>query len=128
MKTANVKVRVKDVKAGVTLYTAHPVYGIDKAFVVSRPYFDKGVKSLFIRLKVESSFSSTGYYETTKSLRDMGVTHGNSYNGRRTFFKLKHAEAWAKKWATHPSFIQQQADHEEWCTTLRDDMEDSYDY
>lgn len=123
MKTANVKARVKDIKAGVTLYTAHPVYGIDKKIVLGKPYFVASVKSLFVKTKV---LCSGGSYETSHSLCDMGVTPGNSYNGRRTFFKLKHAEAWVEKWSKDLKFIQSQAEHEERCSML-DDYEDYFD-
>lgn len=123
MKTANVKARVKDIKAGVTLYTAHPVYGIDKTVVLGKPYLNSGTKSLFVKTKV---FYSGGSYETENSLHDMGVTPGNSYNGRRTFFKLKHAEAWAEKWSKDLKFIQSQAEHEQWCSMLKD-YEDYFD-
>lgn len=123
MKTANVKVRVKDIKAGITLYTAHPVYGIDKCLVLGKPYIDKGVKSLFVKTRTHSRF---GTYDGTNSLVDMGITPGNSVNGRRTFFKLKHAEAWVAKWSKDLRFIISQAEHEAWCDDwlVLDDMYD----
>lgn len=124
MKTANVKARVKDIKAGITLYTAHPVYGIDKCVVLSKPYVETSVKSLFIRTRVNSRFGS---FNSTNSLVDMGVTPGNSYNGRRTFFKLKHAEAWVAKWSKDLGFIQQQTNHEAWCEETAY-LDEYYDY
>lgn len=109
MKTKNVKVRLKDVKQGVTVYTAHPVYGIDIYRFESKPYWHPSVGSLFVKV-------SNKYGETTKSLRDMGVY--SAYNGRRTFFKLKHAEAWMKKWSKSKSFIADHKRHEEWCASM----------
>lgn len=114
MKTRNVKARVADMKAGVTIYTAHPVYGIVKRLITGRPYMEKGI-GLFVPCFVYRSF---GGYETTSSLCDMGVSPGNSYNGRRTFFKLKQAEAWAKKWATDTGFKIGHARHEDNCEGL----------
>lgn len=118
MKTANVKVRVKDVKAGVTAYRSHPVYGIEKIIFMGKPYQHMGI-GLFVDVMKESRL---GYapYVTKKSLCDAGITPGKGYNGRRTFFKLKHAQEWQRKWATDLGFIRQQADHEEMCQMLDD--------
>lgn len=114
MKTRNVKARVADMKAGVTVYTAHPVYGIDKRVITGRPYMERGI-GLFVPC---ISIYSGGSYKGTSSLCDMGVSPGNSYNGRRTFFKLKQAQAWMKKWATDTGFKQDQARHEQSCENL----------
>lgn len=122
MKTRNVKARVADMKAGVTVYTAHPVYGIDKRVITGRPYMEKGI-GMFVPCVV---YFTDGSYETTSSLCDMGVSPGNSYNGRRTFFKLKQAQAWMKKWATDTGFKQSHDTHEKWCE-LMNDMEYHYD-
>lgn len=116
MKTSKVKARVKDMKAGVTLYTAHPVYGIEKRVITWRPYMEKDI-GLFVPCK---TIYSGGSYDGTSSLRDMGVSPGNSYNGRRTFFKLKHAEAWMDKWATDKGFRKSHAEHERWCDLMDD--------
>lgn len=126
MKTANVKVRVKDVRQGVTLYTAHPVYGIDRYVVCGKPFLNKGI-GLFMNVEVQSRFGY-GCYKTTRSLCDAGISPGNSYNGRRTFFKLKHAQAWMDKWSTDKGFIADHKRHEQWCREL-DELErwaDSY--
>lgn len=117
MKTANVKVRVKDVRKGVTMYTAHPIYGIDKYVADGRPFMVAGV-GLFVNVKVQSQFSVNGSYVTKRSLCDAGITPGNSYNGRRTFFKLKHAQAWMDKWATDKGFRKSHAEHERWCALM----------
>jgi hypothetical protein len=119
MKTANVKACVKDMKAGVTVYTAHPVYGIDKRVITGRPYMESNI-GLFVPCIL---IYSQGQYVGTSSLCDMGVSPGNSYNGRRTFFKLKHAQAWMDKWATDKGFIADHARHEEMC-----EMMDDWDY
>lgn len=124
MKTKNVKVRAQEVRQGRVAYVAHPVYGIEKVTFVGRPYMNKHTNSLFVR--VEANYLRTGY--TTRSLCDMGVTA--LYNGRRTFWKLKQAEAWVKKWSTSPSFQAQHADHEEFCAMM-DEIErlyEEYDY
>lgn len=117
MKTANVKVRVKDVRKGVTMYTAHPIYGIDKYVADGRPFMVAGV-GLFVNVKVQSQFSVNGSYVTKRSLCDAGITPGNSYNGRRTFFKLKQAQAWMDKWATDKGFRKSHAKHERWCALM----------
>jgi len=117
MKTANVKVRVKDVRQGVTMYTAHPVYGINQYVAAGKPFMVQGI-GLFVNVKVKSMFSVTGSYVTKRSLCDAGISPGNSYNGRRTFFKLKHAQAWVKKWATDKGFQASHAEHERWCSLM----------
>lgn len=112
MKTKNVKVRVNDIKAGRVIYVAHPVYGICTYLIKSRPKLGQYVKSLFV--DVQMIFDGKTYNTRTDSisLRDSGVIGGNSYNGRRTFFKLKQAEAWMKKWADSPWFIESHEEHE----------------
>ena len=109
MKTKNVKVRTQDLKAGVTVYVSHPVYGIMKHTITSCPYMEKGI-GLFVKCKTH--FDDWICESDSFSLRDAGVIGGNSYNGRRTFFKLKHAEAWANKWKRDKVFIAQHARHE----------------
>jgi hypothetical protein len=110
MKTANTKVRLKDLRAGVTVYTAHPHYGIEKRVILGRPYVSKHTGSLFVKCLEQCDW---GTFEHDFSTRDAGIT--GLYNGRRTFFKLKHAQAWAKKWQTQPGFRKDHARHEAWC-------------
>ena len=110
MKTKNTRVRVRDIKQGVMIHTAHPVYGISSYLVVSRPYMVEGI-GLFMKVKRKCSIYGKTYV-TERSLNDAGITPGNSYNGRRTFFKLKHAEAWVKKWGTDIGFIKSHTEHE----------------
>lgn len=116
MKTANVKVRVKNVRRGVTMFTAHPFYGINQYVAEGKPFMVDGI-GLFVNVRVKSLLGN-GDYITKRSLNDAGITPGDSRNGRRTFFKLKHAEAWMKKWATQKAFLQRHADHVEWCQML----------
>ena len=122
MQVSKVKVRLKDIRHGVKVYVAHPVYGIDEYTLLSRPFHKRGkiVGSLGnwvkIRVPVSTLFSDKGYYETDHSLRDMGVT--STYNDRRTFFKRKHAEQWMDQQARCPRFQERQREHEEWCKSL----------
>lgn len=114
MRTKNVKVKLKDVKAGVTMYVSHPVYGIEKHIVLGKPFLCEHTKSLFVQ--VRSSYGEgflIGNNIDTRSLSDMGIT--SLYNDRRTFFKLKHAEEWIIKWSKQQGFIERQAKHEELC-------------
>lgn len=119
MKTSNVKVRVKDVRQGVTMYTAHPVYGIESYKVMSKPFMNSDI-GLFMMVEKQSSLWEGWTYKTKKSLCDAGILPGNSYKGRRTFFKLKHAQAWVKKWATDKGFQESQDEHEKWCALMDD--------
>ena len=50
-------------------------------------------------------------FEDNFSLRDAGITPGESYNYRRTFFKRKHAEEWASKMINDPGFIRHHDQH-----------------
>lgn len=116
MKTKNVKVRLKDVKAGVTMYVAHPVYGIEKHFVLGLPYQNSNI-GLFVKVKTSHAENfEKGNYVNSRSLCDMGIT--SLYNDRRTFFKLKHAQEWMNKWSKQEGFIRRQAEHEEWCEAM----------
>lgn len=118
MKTANVKVREKDIKQGVTIYVAHPVYGIDKYRIKGKPYLHKVVNCMFV--DVEHILENNSF-NTYTSLRDCGIIKGSSYNGRRTFFKLKQAKEWMDKWVTQKQFKEQQEFHEYICEMDYDD-------
>ncbi len=100
MKTKNCRVRVKDVKAGAVFYRSHPVFGIEEIHILGRPAMVQG-----IGLFAPAEGRREGF-----SLDDAGVTPGESSNYRRTFFKRKHAEEWARKMRDDPQF---QAHHEE---------------
>jgi len=90
MKTKNVRVRTSDIKYGRIIYKSSPFYGIDKYKVLSRPYFVKGIGLFFDVL------DGSGYKDKI-SICDAGINAGDSYNNKKTFFKLKHADEWAKK-------------------------------
>ncbi|ANA49149.1 hypothetical protein PMW_24 [Pseudomonas phage phiPMW] len=128
MQASKVKVRLKDIRHGVKVFTAHPAYGIDECTLLSRPFHKRGkiVGSLGnwvkVRVPVSTLFDDRGYYEAEHSLRDMGIT--STYNDRRTFFKRKHAEQWMDQQSMCPRFQARQADHEEWCKTLDWYMDD----
>lgn len=117
MKTKNVKVKLKDVRAGVTAYVSHPIYGIRRIQFRGVPYMEKRI-GLFVPTREENQYAENGFYEGTSSLDDMGIT--SQYNDRRTFFKLKHAEAWADKWKNDPGFIKRHARHEQLCEDMYD--------
>lgn len=106
----NTRIRIKDVKNGLVMYRAHPVYGIEKYTVLGKPYLTKHGKSLFVKVLRYSSIEGE-CYKSEISLVDAGITKGDSYNGRRCFRKLKQAEAWAAKWGKSPTFIKQHQRH-----------------
>jgi hypothetical protein len=124
MKTANVKVRLKDLKQGVTIYISHPVYGIDKLLVASKPYYSSVTGSSFFKTIKRYDW---GLYEGRYSTKDAGICCENTYNGRRTFFKLKHAEEWQRKSLKDPKFLAIHARHEE-MNRYMDEMDRYYDY
>lgn len=115
----NTRIRVKDVKHGLVMYRAHPVYGIEKYVVQGKPYLSEHGKSLFVKVYGKSLFVKTLRYSSLNgecykseiSLTDAGITKGDSYNGRRSFRKLKQAEAWVVKWGKSPTFIKQHQRH-----------------
>ena len=128
MKTKNTKARLKDIKAGVTLYVVHPVYGIEKLTVMDRPYMHNSVGSYFVKVRCEHSLGYNWSYTTDRSLKDMGIT--STYNDYRTFFKFKHAEEWQKKWADDKGFQKRHAAHVSFCDDMYDyeyDFEDNLD-
>ena len=120
MKTKNVRVRVKDIKQGVTIYIAHPAYGIEEAVVVTRPYV-----SHFTGYLLFDVYTKYGY--NSESVGDAGITSGDSYNYRRTFFKRKHAEEWVNKMATDKGFLKNQAQNKAWNDMFDDLIEDEWE-
>lgn len=121
MKTSNVKVKFKDLKQGITIFVSHPVYGIEELKVLGKTFLKPiGYKKVYFVNVLHSS--EYGNFETDRSLRDMGVY--DSYNGRRVFFKRKHAEEWMRKWSKQPSFIKHQKEHEDMCRHF----DDLYEY
>ena len=115
MKTKNVKVKPEDVKQGRIIYVSHPVYGIQKKEITSKPYMISGI-GMFVDCIVH--FGGNESYKNKFSLNDSGISKGNSRNGKRSFFKLKQAEEWAKKWSKDKSFILHQARHERACQDM----------
>jgi len=111
MQANKVKVRFKDVRQGVTIYVAHPVYGIERWNVLERPHYNPCTRSFFVKVL------ENGKYVNRRSLADAGITRYS--NGRRAFFKLKHAKEWARIWATHKGFQKQQAEHEKYIAYFR---------
>jgi len=47
MQANKVKVRSKGVRQGVTLYVAHPVYGIERWNGLERPHYNPYTRSFF---------------------------------------------------------------------------------
>ena len=121
----NTRVRVKDIKAGRTIYIAHPVYGIEEVRITSRPYINKLANSLFADCYMSVSFLPK--MVTSFSLLDAGITEGASYNGRRAFFKRKQAVAWMDKWQHDFDFEMMQKRHEEDCRMMEDIDDADYD-
>lgn len=115
MKTKKCRVRVKDIKQGITIYASHPFLGIAKMKILGKPYKNK--YGLWVKVKHENGFVTEG------SLRDNGITKGDSYNDRRSFFKLKHAEEWLKM-SKDEKYIKRHNDHLEWCK----EMDEMFDY
>lgn len=110
MSIKRTKVRLNDIKVGRVFYTAHPVYGIETWTCKSKPYMINGI-GLFV------DYLNEGYtYVGNRSVRDSGIN--GYYNGRRTFRKLKQAQAWAKSWINDPEFIKQHQEHEDFCKDM----------
>ena len=105
--------KVKDVRQGVTVFISHPVYGIEELQVTSKPYISPYTNSLFANSR--KIYDDGFVFEDNFSLRDAGITPGESYNYRRTFFKRKHAEEWASKMINDPGFIRHHDQHVRLC-------------
>lgn len=114
MKTKNVKVRIKDIKHGRIIYTAHPFFGIDKTIVKSKPYMVKGIGLFYNCIKVYDDYNC----DSSTSLCDNGIMSGESYNDRRSFFKEKQAIEYMNKMKTDKKVIKAQNKHEESCGNL----------
>ena len=112
MKTKNCRVRTEDLKAGRVIYVSHPIFGIVEHQVKSKPFYSW--PGMFI--KVETHISGRTY-DGMASIHDMGITRGESYNYRRTFFKRKQAEEWGAKMRTDPGFIKQYKAH---CESIKE--------
>lgn len=108
MKTKNVKIKLKNIKAGVVGYASHPVYGIYKVEFLGRPFSNNS----YVECKV--GYGSSNMRHDIKSLRDLGITSVRT--DQRTFFKLKHAQKWEREWAKSDGFQKRQAAYENWCS------------
>ena len=120
---SKIKVRTKDLKSGVTVYVSHPVYGIEKMLILSKPYnFGQGFLGKPIPIVKCYHMIAGKYIKTTGYLNDMGICEGNTTNGRRTFFKLKHAVAYQESMMLCPKFLKDQEDHERRCADMYDEF------
>lgn len=104
MKTKNVKVKFNDVREGRVVYVSHPAYGIEKIKFAGRPYISPFTGSWFVKTHY------CGGFHDFRSLCDMGIT--DTYNDRRTFFKLRQAREWMLKWESDKGYMKRQRRHE----------------
>ncbi|MBF84513.1 MAG: hypothetical protein CL489_08570 [Acidobacteria bacterium] len=103
MKTKNVRIRLKDIRKGKTVYIAHPKFGVVRAIINSKPFMNRDI-GLFVHVLEENEYFEGGYYETTKSLSDMGVY--NVYNYRRTFHNHEQAERYVDRYVNDKGFLE----------------------
>ena len=111
MKTKNVRVRIADIKHGRIIYVSHPFFGIEKYTVESRPYR----KTYDLFFDVKSPYFG-GY---SKSIDDCGISNGESYNDRRTFFKERQAKEWVDKMSKDPQAIARHQQHLQSCAKIK---------
>jgi hypothetical protein len=108
MKLKNVRVRLKDLHHGKILYIAEPRCGIEAVQVVGKPKIGEYVPSLFIDVLDNENYKNLTQLRferpDNRSLSDMGVY--KQYGYRRTFHKLKHAEAYVARMKNDPEFIE----------------------
>jgi hypothetical protein len=104
MKLKNVRVRLKDLHHGKILYIAEPRCGIEAVQVIGKPKIDKYVSSLFIDVLDNENYKDLTNLRferlDNRSLSDMGVY--KQYGYRRTFHKLKQAEAYVARMRKDP--------------------------
>ena len=124
MKTKNTRVRVKDIKSGRIIYTAHPFFGIRKTIVKSRPYTVKGIGLFYDCVEVYE----TGYYNSKSSINDDGINSGNSRNDRKSFFKEKQAIEYMNKMKTDKRVVTSHLHHLDSCLDYDLDYECDYDH
>lgn len=105
MKTKNTRVRLKDIKQGRIIYIASGEFEyIDIYLIKSKPFLKYSDLGLFVKAhRISDNGNLSEYYDDNcpschKSLRDMGVLN-NTYNDKKTFFKLKQAQAYIKRFA-----------------------------
>lgn len=108
-----------DLKIGGIIYVAHPFFGIDTIRVMSEPFMEESVNSLFIK---SQTIYKDWIYNGQSSLYDAGLLE-TSYNLRRTFSTMQEAKAYVEYMLTLNSTFQHQAEHEKLCAVLWDDFE-----
>jgi len=121
MKIKKTRVRPADICAGTILYIAHPWYGIEKVVALARPHVHSRKGSTLkgtLWVKTKKTHADGFVYIGNKSLSDMGVLAGKPKNSRRTFLKLKQAEAYMKWGRTDPECIKQHNKHIRWCAQM----------
>ena len=116
--------KITDIVPGLTMYTAHPFFGININIVKSLPYVEKTVNSLFVKSKRVFEKDS---YDNVTSLNDAGV-YDISYNMRRSFFTLKEAEEYNAYMLTLESTHKHQEDHLKLCNQMNDMFGGFYEY
>jgi len=120
MKIKNVRVREKDIKSGKIIYVDHPFYGIEKLTVLSRPY---PIRSSITDSLIGMFFDVRTEYDLDyKSVRDCGIA-SHTYNDRRTFFKLKQAEAYVEMMSNSKSVVIRHHKHEALCEDFNNDLD-----
>lgn len=97
------RLRLKDIRAGVTMHVAHPEHGIDSYLCLARPHRTGKDKDSW-SVKVRQTWFEGGklqVYEGTVSLADSGVftldwIYGEHMHAcdRRAFKRLKQAQDW----------------------------------
>ena len=113
MKTSKVKVRFKDLKQGVTVYTACPWYsGVEKKVISSRPIKAKNTTGYYFVRYIKVCEVTGNLVEQLFFLGDYGIPDAHN-NYKRPFFKRKHAEAWCAQVKEDPAAIRRQEAHKE---------------
>ena len=119
MKTKNTRVRIKDIKSGAIIYTAHPFFGIRKTVVKSRPYQYMDIGLFYDCV----SHYDGGSFASKASISDDGIGHGDSYNDRKSFFKEKQAIDYMNKMKTDKRVIDRHNKHLDLCASFDDCMD-----
>lgn len=98
------KVKVSDIRQGVTLYYVHafPHKGANRSYINAyhiskKPYLSKTTNSLFSEcIEFFEDSNGRGSYTREFSLRDAGITP-NRYNFHNSFTSLKRAKQYAAR-------------------------------
>lgn len=124
MKTKNTRVRVKDIKSGRIIYTAHPFFGIRKTIVKSRPYMVKGIGLFYDCVEVFEDFQC----KSESSIDGDGINSGDSSNTIKSFFKEKQAIEYMNKMKTDKRVVTSYLHHLDSCLDYDLDYECDYDH